>query len=78
MTRWNVLALPCAVIAALSLSACAKVASEAPIPAPVEYSAEQQVRAANELDALPDGSALAQMMADYAVLRAKLRSARDQ
>lgn len=78
MTRWNVLALPCAVIATLSLSACAKVASETPIPAPAEYSVSQQLRAASELDALPDGSALVQMMADYAVLRAKLRSARDQ
>jgi hypothetical protein len=32
-------------------------------------------RAADELEALPEGSALAVMISDYAVLRAQLRAA---
>ena len=34
-----------------------------------EYSRELQARAAEELAALPDGSAIVEMMADYAVMR---------
>jgi hypothetical protein len=35
----------------------------------VEYSREFQARAAEELNSLPDGSAIAEMQSDYAVLR---------
>jgi hypothetical protein len=35
----------------------------------VEYSREFQARAADELDLLPGGSAIAEMLSDYAVLR---------
>lgn len=35
----------------------------------VEYSRDFQARAADELDLLPDGSAIAEMLSDYAVLR---------
>jgi len=38
------------------------------------YSPDFLARAADELEALPDGSALAVMIADYAVLRAQLRA----
>jgi hypothetical protein len=42
-------------------------------PAIVNYTAEQQTQAANELDALPAGSILPRFMTDYGVLRARLR-----
>ena len=38
-------------------------------PPVVEYSREFQARAAEELARLPDGSAVVEMMADYAVMR---------
>ena len=38
-------------------------------PPVVEYSREFQARAADELDLLPDGSAIAEMLADYGVTR---------
>jgi hypothetical protein len=40
----------------------------------VEYSGELQARAAEELALLPEGSAMAEMMADYAVVREQARS----
>lgn len=42
-------------------------------PPVVQYSREMQVRAAEELAALPDGSAIVVMMADYAVVREQVR-----
>ena len=39
------------------------------------YSPEFLAQAADELEALPEGSALAVMIADYAVLREQLRAA---
>jgi hypothetical protein len=38
-------------------------------PLEVEYSRDFQVRAADELDLLPEGSAIAEMLADYSVMR---------
>jgi len=38
-------------------------------PPVVEYSREFQAQAAEELATLPDGSAVVEMMGDYAVLR---------
>lgn len=35
----------------------------------VEYSREFQERAADELDLLPKGSAIAELLADYSVMR---------
>ena len=35
----------------------------------MEYSREFQARAADELDLLPEGSAIAEMLSDYAVMR---------
>lgn len=37
-------------------------------------SREFQVRAADELDLLPDGSAIAEMLADYSVMRDQARA----
>ena len=45
-------------------------------PPVVEYSREFQVRAAEELARLPEGSAVAEMLADYAVMREQARAAR--
>jgi len=43
-------------------------------PPVVEYSREFQARAADELDLLPGGSAIAEMLSDYAVLREQARA----
>lgn len=65
-------------IAMSLLSGCATVGSIPPIaivcPPVVQYSREAQARAAEELNSLPDGSAIAEMLSDYAVLRDQTRS----
>lgn len=43
-------------------------------PPVVEYSREFQSRVAAELATLPDGSAVVEMMADYAVMRDQARA----
>ena len=45
-------------------------------PFVVEYSQEFQARAAEELALLPDGSAVAELLADYAVMRQQARACR--
>lgn len=61
------------VLATIWLSGCATVSSDGggpgACPPVVEYSGEFQARAAEELNSLPDGSAIAEMLSDYAVLR---------
>ncbi len=42
-------------------------------PPVVEYSREVQARAAEELALLPEGSAIAEMRSDYAVMREQAR-----
>jgi hypothetical protein len=42
----------------------------------VEYSREFQARAADELDLLPESSAIAEMLSDYAVMRGQARACR--
>ena len=60
-------------IATSLLSGCATVSSDGraigTCPPVVEYSRELQVRAADEQTRLPDGSAVVEMMNDYAVMR---------
>jgi hypothetical protein len=54
------------------LSACATVGSEritGVCPPVVEYDAGFQARAAEEVQALPEGSAVVEMLSDYAVMR---------
>ena len=38
-------------------------------PPVVEYSAEFRARAAGEMEILPEGSAIVEMLSDYAVMR---------
>ena len=65
------------VIATSWLTGCATVGFEAKglaaCPPVVEYSRELQVRAVEELGFLPDGSAIVEMMGDYAVMREQVR-----
>ena len=60
------------------LSGCVTVGSEPRIatvcPPVVEYSRNFQARAAEELALLPEGSAVAEMLADYAVMREQARA----
>ncbi|WP_457650360.1 hypothetical protein [Profundibacter sp.] len=54
------------------LSACATVSSErvtGVCPPVVEYDAGFQERAAEEVQALPEGSAIVELLSDYAVMR---------
>ncbi|ARJ70406.1 hypothetical protein B0A89_12960 [Paracoccus contaminans] len=64
-------------IATSLLSGCATVGSEQRImalcPPVVEYSQELQTRAADELALLPERSAVAEMLSDYAVMREQAR-----
>jgi hypothetical protein len=65
-------------IATSLLSGCATVGSERRIgtvcPPVIEYSREFQARAADELNLLPEESAIAEMLADYSVLRDQART----
>lgn len=65
-------------IVTISLTACATGGSEPRIvavcPTVVDYSREFQARAAEELRLLPDGSAIAEMLSDYAVMREQARA----
>ena len=64
-------------IATISLPGCATVSSEngslATCPPVVEYGREFQARAADELALLLQGSAIAVMLSDYAVMREQAR-----
>ena len=66
------------VIATSWLTACATVGSEKRVvpvcPPVVEYSREFQARAADELGLLPENSAVAGMMSDYAAMREQARA----
>jgi len=61
------------------LTGCATAGFEASgvaaCPPLVEYSREFQARAAEELAMLPDGSAIVEMLSDYAVMREQARPA---
>lgn len=60
-------------LATIWLSGCATGASDVGSPGAcppvVEYSPEFQARAAEELAVLPEGSTIAEMLSDYAVMR---------
>ena len=60
----------------LWLSACAMAGSDVHVPCPpvVDYSAADQTRAADEVDALPDGAMVVRMLSDFAVLRDQTRA----
>ena len=62
-------------IAASLLAGCATERSDgAPCPPVVAYSREFLARAAGELESLPAGSAIEQMLADYEVMRDQARA----
>lgn len=67
-------------IATSLLSGCATVSSDGravrTCPPAVDYSREFQARAAEELALLPEGSAIAGMLIDYAVMRDQARACR--
>lgn len=61
------------VLATIWLSGCATVSSDGSgpgaCPPVVDYNGEFQARAAEELVLLPEGSAIEEMLSDYAVVR---------
>jgi hypothetical protein len=65
-------------IVTISLTGCATGSSEPRIatvcPPVVEYTREFQARAAGEVEVLPNGSAIAEMLADYSVMRDQART----
>ena len=65
-------------ITTILLSGCATVRSEdgrlAMCPPVVEYGREFQARAAEDLALLPQGSAVAEMLSDYALMREQARA----
>lgn len=65
-------------IAMLWLSGCAMGGSDARAPCPpvVDYTAEDQARAAEEVETLPEGAVIIRMLGDYAVLRDQARACR--
>jgi outer membrane murein-binding lipoprotein Lpp len=69
------------VLSAFLLTGCASALPPAPpavvCPALVEYDQSTRNRAAEEIERLPPGSALAAMIADYAALRAAVRACRE-
>lgn len=61
----------------ISLNGCARVDSDglpSTCPPVVEYSRAEQVRVAEEIEALPEGARIVVWLADYAVLRAQVRT----
>lgn len=65
-------------IVMLWLNGCATAGSEtrALCPPVVEYTVEEQARAADEVEALPEGAVILRMLSDYAVLREQARACR--
>ena len=59
------------------LTGCATGSSDerfaAICPPVVDYGREEQRRVADEVEGLPEGSAIVEWLADYAVLRAQVR-----
>jgi hypothetical protein len=63
-------------IAMLWLSACAMGGSDRTgqvCPPVVEYSTADQARAADEVEALPEGAVIVRMLSDYSVMRDQAR-----
>lgn len=65
-----------ALILCLAIAGCASTRAVNTCPPPKEYSQAAQNQAADELDALPPGSVLGQMIVDYGEERAALRACR--
>jgi len=59
------------------LTGCVKAGSDQPhsaCPTVVEYSHAEQAKVAEEVSALSEGALIVEWLADYAVLRAQVRS----
>lgn len=66
-------------IATLWLTGCATGGSNRlgqVCPPVVEYSTADQVRAADEVEALPEGAVIVRMLSDYSVMRDQARACR--
>lgn len=65
-------------IVMLWLTGCATGGSDARAPCPpvVDYTAAEQARTADEVEALPEGAVIVRMLGDYAVLRDQARACR--
>lgn len=65
-------------IAMLWFSGCEMGGSEirAPCPPVVHYTDTDQARAADEVEALPEGTVVVRMLSDHAVLRDQVRACR--
>nr|WP_103336551.1 hypothetical protein [Pseudotabrizicola formosa] len=65
-------------IVMLWLTGCGTDSFKALVPCPpvVEYSADDQDRAAKELETLPEGAVVVIMLNDYAVMRDQARACR--
>lgn len=50
--------------------------TRAPCPPVVEYTSTEEARAADEVEALPEGAVIVRMLSDYAVLRDQARACR--
>lgn len=65
-------------IVTISLAACATTGSDVSAlrvcPPVVDYGADFQEQAAGELALLPEGSAIVEMLSDYAVMREQARA----
>jgi hypothetical protein len=65
-------------IAAISLTGCGTAGSDRPpaaaCPPVVDDGADLQAQSAAEVDALPEGSAVAELLSDYAVMRDQARA----
>ena len=65
--------------ATIFLTACEGVSSDNPrrtCPPVVEYSRAEQARVAAAVTALPEAAVIAELLADYAMLRAQARACR--
>ena len=65
-------------IVTLWLTGCAAAGSDtrAPCPPVVDYTGNDQARAADEVEALPKGAVIVRMLSEYAVLRDQARACR--
>jgi len=76
--RCSTLQLAVLAIATIFLGGCVTGISEPRIatvcPPVAEYSREFQARAADELDLLPEGSAIVELLSDFAVMRDQARA----
>ena len=74
MTSSRLRAVVLATAACLLVGCATEHSDGAPCPPVVEYGREFLARAGSELDSLPAGSAIEQMLADYQVMRDQARA----